>query len=40
MADIGKLRVQTRDTAGFIVNRLLVSYLLDSGQQPVPNPGL
>jgi 3-hydroxybutyryl-CoA dehydrogenase len=28
-AKLGKLAVQTRDTAGFIVNRLLVPYLLD-----------
>jgi 3-hydroxybutyryl-CoA dehydrogenase len=28
-AKLGKLTVETRDTAGFIVNRLLVPYLLD-----------
>jgi 3-hydroxybutyryl-CoA dehydrogenase len=28
-ARLGKLTVQTRDTAGFVVNRLLVPYLLD-----------
>jgi 3-hydroxybutyryl-CoA dehydrogenase len=27
---LGKLTVQTRDTAGFIVNRLLVPYMLDA----------
>src|SRR2546421_5406431 len=27
---VGKLGVQTRDTAGFVVNRLLVPYLLDA----------
>ena len=29
-AKLGKLTVQTRDTAGFIVNRLLVPYMLDA----------
>jgi 3-hydroxybutyryl-CoA dehydrogenase len=29
-ARLGKLTVQTRDTAGFIVNRLLVPYMLDA----------
>src|SRR5438094_1356017 len=29
-AKIGKLCVQTRDTAGFVVNRLLVPYLMDA----------
>jgi 3-hydroxybutyryl-CoA dehydrogenase len=29
-AKLGKLTVETRDTAGFVVNRLLVPYLLDA----------
>jgi 3-hydroxybutyryl-CoA dehydrogenase len=29
-ARLGKLTVQTRDTAGFIVNRLLIPYMLDA----------